>query len=108
VGGSDKCDLATVEAVSARGKRGQGRPKSDGRIVDPNVSLWSHNGHGNAAHNAEGNRAQATSAVEPSLAGPWMNQNLVAADQENTGNRKKNDRGNRTIETTRPKCHGPA
>jgi hypothetical protein len=39
MGGSDKCDLATVEAVLARGKSGERRPKSDGRIVDPNVSL---------------------------------------------------------------------
>src|ERR1700674_1385257 len=107
MGGSDKGDLATVEGVSVRGKCGQRRPKRNGRIVDPNVSLWSQNSDGNAAHNPEGNRDHPTSAVEPRLAWSLMNQHLVAADQENTGNRKKNDRTNRTIETTRPKCHGP-
>jgi len=108
VGGSDKCDLATVEAVSARGKSGQRRPKRNGRIVDPNVSLSTPDGYENQDRSEEDKHENGESASEPRVAEPLIDQYVVAIPEESNGNRNRNDRHNPNIEATRPKGHGPA
>jgi hypothetical protein len=102
---SDEGHLSTVVGVSARGKRGQRRPKSNGCVVHPNVKLWSQNGHSNQGRNREGNRGHAANAGNPRVAQPLLSHDLVALQQEYTGKRQTNDRYNPTIEAIRPQGH---